>query len=73
VGKTDGQDRLKILIERRGTHIASQLGMPRGNILWGILFFAPVYLVLLSFALIYFVTYFLPHISLVFYLLPSGR
>jgi hypothetical protein len=36
----------------------------------GILFFAPVYLVLLSFALIYFVTPFSPYISLVFYLLP---
>jgi hypothetical protein len=45
-------------------------GQSSGELIGGILFFAPVYLVLLSFALIYFVTPFLPHITLVFYLLP---
>jgi hypothetical protein len=33
VGETDGQDRLRILIERQGTHMASQPGVPGGYIL----------------------------------------
>jgi hypothetical protein len=56
------------------SHLRGRVGFtpPSGlpPIIGGILFFAPVYLVLLSFALIYFVTPFLSHITLVFYLLP---